>query len=453
MRRSLTLPALVIVAGCAWIGGICAGAELEVERLHRNRSDVVSLHFDGEFLYGRTSSGATWSVSERHLDDAVRGRHALLFTTLQPRGVVTWEGNLERSRRTAGKDLPSTRRGCDVTAARWHEGELLLSTFGCGLVNLEGESIVGDPADVRDLEIVGDRLVMATGNGLTVLRQGKLHSLAIEGPPHDNVSSFAWDGASLWTGYFDGGLARYRENRWESVSIPGPPAASWVNTLCWDGASLWIGTEDGLYRWREADGVQTVELPFGQVGRIQSVRNDGGILVIAGSRWVAFRQGGRWEKFDLSWDSLQTAFAWQGEIYAGGMAGVLRREGDRWRRYSQLNGSLPDSWVTAVAPVGKELWVGTYDAGLGVLRSDGTWHALQPSAWVNFNAVQVVAPFVAVGTMEEGLLLYDRSVRKWRRMLKKDGLPSDDVTAALRVGKTIWIGTRGGVAELALRLP
>ena len=35
--------------------------------------------------------------------------------------------------------------------------------------------------------------------------------------------------------------------------------------------------------------------------------------------------------------------------------------------------------------------------------------------------------------------------RRWRRLARPDGLPSDHVTAVVAVGADLWVGTRGGL--------
>jgi ligand-binding sensor domain-containing protein len=260
------------------------------------------------------------------------------------------------------------------------------------------------------------------------------------------VSSLARGAGYLWAGYFDGGLARMKDGVWERVPTPGPPGASWVNSLCWDGEALWVGSEAGLGRWsRGARSVYPVEWLQEPV---QSVRCGGGVLVVAGPRYVAVHRDGAWERHDLPYDYLHAARRVGDAVWAGGMGGLLRLRDERWKRFSQMNGALPDSWVTAVLPVGERLWVGTYDAGLISLGADGRARMVRSDAWVNPNALAETNGQVAVGTMEEGLLLLDRASGDWRRLTRDGGLPSNDVTAILATGDTLWVGTRGGVAEL-----
>ncbi len=288
---------------------------------------------------------------------------------------------------------------------------------------------------------------LSAGPGLSVV--------PLQGLPDGNVSALAWDGGSLWAGTFDAGLARWQGGRWTEVPIPGPPKRRWINALAWDGkesprrgasGTLWVGSAGGLARV-SGGGHVIVELDELD-GPVSSIRAGSGTLVVAGNDRVWIRQGEDWEIVDLPGETLHTALVRDGVLWTGGMWGALERRGEDWRRYSELNGKLPHSWVTALLPVGDEVWAGTYDAGLVVLGDGVPARMARRDAWVNFNALARTRDGVAVGTMEDGLLLWNASRRSWRRLTVADGLPSDDVTAIVEAGETLWVGTRGGVAAI-----
>ncbi len=280
-------------------------------------------------------------------------------------------------------------------------------------------------------------------------------SWTYEGLHDPNVSALAWDGESLWAGTFDAGLARLRDGRWSRVEIAGSPKHRWINALCWDGEELWVGSAGGLARWNARSG--SLERVLEIEGPVNSIRleNDAALglplaLIVVGNDRVWIRRAGAWQMIELPGETLHAAFVDRDTLWTGGMWGALEKRGESQQRYSELNGRLPHSWVTALLPVGDDVWAGTYDAGLVVLADDGPAEMLRPDAWVNFNALAPTRDGVAVGTMEDGLLLWKRSERSWRRLTTADGLPSDDVTAIVEAGGVLWVGTRGGVAELRL---
>lgn len=304
----------------------------------------------------------------------------------------------------------------------------------------------------------------------------------VGGLPFDHVSALAWDGTSLWAGGFDGGLARLHGGRWTAVAAPGPPTASWINALCWHDDTLWVGSNAGLGWWRRGS-VHIAPLEWIE-GPVNGLRVAAGRLVVAGADavWVledpprdppladarTSEAGGapaphveaeavgvsvpgnrmEWRQLDLRGESLHAALLVEGKVWAGGLRGILRQEDERWRRYSELNGALPDSWVTALAPVGRELWVGTYDAGLLAIDRRGRVRTVRDGEWVNPNAIELLADGVAIGTQGDGLLVWDRPAGRWRRLTTADGLPSGNVTAVLAVGDRLWVGTRDGLARV-----
>ena len=59
---------------------------------------------------------------------------------------------------------------------------------------------------------------------------------------------------------------------------------------------------------------------------------------------------------------------------------------------------------------------------------------------------------VLAGSLEGGLLVYDRSTQRWSSVTS--GLPSRDVTALAERGGEIYVGTENGLVRIAeARLP
>ncbi len=184
-------------------------------------------------------------------------------------------------------------------------------------------------------------------------------------------------------------------------------------------------------------------------GSSPSAVDDGEVLVATTSAlWIGAKDG--WEKIDLSGEALHTAVRHRRELWAAGLRGILRRRGGGWERDTELNGRLPDSWITALLPDGGSIWAGTYDAGVLRLDGNGSWRTVVRHAWVNPNAMIATPGGVAIGTMGNGLLLFDRSTGTWLRLTTSSGLPSDDVTALHMGDESLWVGTRAGIAEVPM---
>jgi ligand-binding sensor domain-containing protein len=121
---------------------------------------------------------------------------------------------------------------------------------------------------------------------------------------------------------------------------------------------------------------------------------------------------------------------------------------------SLRNSSLPRNWITAIARVGgtvtQPVWfVGTY--GGGVVQMDAAGHVNRldtpaPTAVINSDALLVTADHVLAGTLDGGLLVYNRGTQHWTQITA--GLPSLNVTAFAARGGEIYIGTADGIVRL-----
>ncbi|MEW5827059.1 MAG: hypothetical protein AB1778_09555, partial [Candidatus Bipolaricaulota bacterium] len=113
--------------------------------------------------------------------------------------------------------------------------------------------------------------------------------------------------------------------------------------------------------------------------------------------------------------------------------------------------------INALA-VGEGLAIVGHDVGFSVLE-EGEWRALTSShglAGREVRAAAVDRDVVILGT-ESGLTVVERvgvvpfdMVANWRRFGERDGLPSASVRSLLLVDGTLWIGTDGGVARVAV---
>ena len=120
---------------------------------------------------------------------------------------------------------------------------------------------------------------------------------------------------------------------------------------------------------------------------------------------------------------------------------------------SLRNSSLPRNWITAIARLGgtaQPTWfVGTY--GGSVVQLDAAGHVTRldtptPTAIINPNALLVTPEHVLAGTLDRGLLVYNRATQHWAQITA--GLPSLNVTALAARSGEIYIGTADGIVRL-----
>jgi len=336
--------------------------------------------------------------------------------------------------------------GFAVTSHARLAGEDWFGTFGGGLYRSSGGHVASSPPEIHDLAMIDGHLLLANSGGLATYDGTRFTIIRLRGPPVADITALEMVGDTLWIGSFDHGLAFYRMSRWETVPTTQKHGGDWINSLCWDGVTLWVGSAAGLGRWDPTVGRVVPETRVN--GRVQSIRcGDGEVVVAATSAiWIGTDHG--WKKIDLAGEALHTATRFHGDLWAAGLRGIVRRRGVNWERYTELNGRLPDSWITALLPDGDSMWAGTYDSGL--LRADrtGAWRTVVPGAWVNPNAMALTRTGIAVGTMGDGLLITNAASGGWQRLTTAHGLPSNDVTALRPRGDTLWVGTRAGIAEV-----
>jgi hypothetical protein len=436
MKRSFSrlLTLLWLVASPAWGDEpvpIVVGA-------HASPSDLRSLCVAGETLIATTTSGLRWSARLRDVVSAIGGAS----TELTPDRPAP-SADCREDVRTA---LPDQLDGFRVNSGVSFGGELFLGTFGGGLRRPANGPVPRSPAEIRDLAVIGHYLLIAHRGGLAAFDGETVSPIPLAGPPVVDVTAVEWVDGVLWVGSFDRGIVRLRDHQWEKVAGIESHRGDWINALCWDGSVLWVGSAAGLGRW---EPMNDRVIPESRVeGRVQSVQCGDREMVVATASSVWVGRDDAWTEVDLTGDALHAATRFRGAIWAAGLRGVLRRRGDRWVRDTELNGRLPDSWVTALLPDGDAIWAGTYDSGLLRLDAGGRWRPVVRDAWVNPNAMTLTPRGIAVGTMGDGLLLFDRSTRGWHRLTVASGLPSDDVTSVLSEGETLWVGTRAGIAEV-----
>ena len=137
-------------------------------------------------------------------------------------------------------------------------------------------------------------------------------------------------------------------------------------------------------------------------------------------------------------------------VLAGTLGGVsILEDGIVRANYTSANSALTHNWITAVARVDDEWFVGTYGGGLFRLDTQGTWRPfddLRGPFEINANAMVVTNTHVFAGTLSRGLLAYDRQSRRWTTL--EAGLPSSNVTA-LVADPTPYIGTDNGIVRIS----
>ena len=311
------------------------------------------------------------------------------------------------------------------------------------------------------------------------------HAPRASGPPSSDISALAADGPRLWVGTFDQGLATYEPDRgWRRIATPGLDAR--INAIVVEprpaGVHVWIGTAEGI-TVLDAGGAlvtrlgKTDGLPSRSV--LSLARLADGRIVAGTSMGAAFVDGGTVHRVGPRipgdqglgnvWAIAETAGTlWLGTttgLYRGPAVGWTTKDGaddpvallsqpgpqaepsgpapsGRWQRLSVATGQLHDDWVTALAVRGDVVWAGTYHGGIS--RIDGDVATQLGGGWINPAGLTWDGDRLLAATMD-GLLAGGGQTSTWTTTRE---LPGRDTTGAVRVGRTLWVATRRGLAGI-----
>lgn len=307
-------------------------------------------------------------------------------------------------------------------------------------------------SEVTAADVVQERVVrlskepvgcFATGKRIVVRPPG----LRCMGPagsqPH--VTAMIRHKKKLLIATFDQGLVRKRGKTFRSVAN----SPRFINTLLSVGSDLYIGSAVGLFRWRG----KTIErvplgLPSEHINALAVSKT--GTIWIATSRGVASLENGRVRLLTRAHGLpsrivYSVAVTDDDALWVGTAGGAVRILGDETTVYSQEKGSLPHDWVTSLWAHGDDVYAGTYNSGVARLSAHGESRPLAglEHTWVNPAGLSLVDGALAIATLGDGLWFHDGVTAT-----RAPRLPSNDVTAILRDGDELWVGTRGGLATL-----
>ncbi len=280
-----------------------------------------------------------------------------------------------------------------------------------------------------------------------------IHAAHREGPPSNDISALAVDGDKLLAGTFDHGLAIKDGKSWRTFESPELDAR--INAILVDGDTTYVGTAEGLTIIKGHD-VSRITKRDGLPGRnvLAIAKASTGILVGTSQGAVLLGDahpvrlgpkapagsGQNIESIGNVWAVIEDGDHW---LWLGTTTGLYRgHAGDvEWQRFAGITGALKNDWVTALAVHGTQLYVGTYSGG--IVRIEGTAATQVAPGWVNPGGLTFVGERLYAAT-QDGLRATDDGTH-WHDVA---ALPGKDTTAIAKLGATIVVGTRRGVAAL-----
>lgn len=292
---------------------------------------------------------------------------------------------------------------------------------------------------------IGTTNGLARFDGVRFTQFGESHGL----PSLSITCLLETNDGGLWAGTAGGGLAQWRQGKFEPHSLGSGLAANTVLSLAEDRAgALWVGTPAGLHHWSHGRLTRRVSAPAHSLAwasnglwfiqnNSEMVRWDGQTVVRAPS------------SLDPSSFSSVTALAGDddGGLWFGGANGYVghMKEG-AVTTHGEGERMLASGTQVILAVPGGDVWVGTAASGVVRLRS-GVLQPITTDDGLAANSVRALGRDregnIWVGTVGGGLTCL--RPRRIEAVTTRDGLSHNGVMAlAEDADGTLWIGTNGG---------
>ncbi len=274
-----------------------------------------------------------------------------------------------------------------------------------------------------------------------------------------NIAALKMDSTGrLWIGYFDRGLQILNANGERGEHLEDDHLFC-VNRIAHDAARgvSAVATANGLVMFDAATSRRRV---IGQTDGLIANQVTDVVLRPDGSTIAATPAGVSF----IDAAGISSVYAFQGlvnnHVYAlasdgartlaGTLGGLSILDGPVVRAsFTTSNSALKHNWVTAIAQVEKDFFVGTYGAGVLRITNRGVWETfddLRGNIEINANAMAVAPNAVFAGTLDRGLAIYNMTSGRWTFFTA--GLPSRNVTAVEARGGVLYIGTDNGLVKV-----
>jgi len=363
----------------------------------------------------------------------------------------------------SSSSLPALPRGADATSGvAWDGTFRFLPAEGpprvSALLPDGSRRETPAPEPLRRLLVAGGRLLADGATGLWRLEPSRGFTRLSESRPalpRPHVNALAVDGARLWLGFFDGGLASLEPRGTPLAASPAPSGDAWgVNAVLPVGGVVYAATLRGAFRLasgaaRPLEGAGAA-FALATTGSGLAVGYGGGVLLPEGRFLSAFH--------GLPGNQAYALASAAGALWVGTPTGLGRVERQRvTERVLPGEGKLPHPWVTALLPREDGLWIATYGGGLAVRRPadpGATWESFPETRGLKVNAGALLAlpdGRLCAGTQGSGLWCSDRARARFARV--DVPLPSPDVFSLAAFPRESPDLLFAGTSEGLLRLP
>lgn len=415
--------------------------------------------------------------TRRPLGDAARDTARERVTALAWDGDALWVGTPFGLDRVEADGRTHRVRGDLFVTSLLVDGQggrVWVGTFDDGLLSLTaaggGEQRLGGRQRITRLRLVDGRPVAFGARGVFALGGGEAAPL-LPAPTASlagaHVTALLPRNGETWVGTFEDGVDVLGTDGLLAAHLPrrgAPYGADQVNDLSARGRDVLVATVRGVVHI-SADGAERrIGTAEGLIGeQVQDSAALAGATAYATNRGVTVMGADGIARSLYALQGLPNnhcyAVAWSagGRLLVGTLGGVaiLSPELTVAKTIVAGPGGLRAAWVTALVDTSEGTYVGTYGGGVALIGPSNAVDDVGLAAGgrairVNPGALSAAGDRLYAGTLQDGLLVYERSTRRWfavRAPLELFG--SANVTAIAVDGDAIWIGTDRGLVKIS----
>jgi ligand-binding sensor domain-containing protein len=344
-----------------------------------------------------------------------------------------------------------------------HTPELLIATGNDGIVAFNGQTfrqIFPAASDARAINAIlptaSGHLLLGTSKRGVLIYDGK--RLTVFHPTLDklHVTALAGTDSDLWVGTLNRGVLHFHAGQTDSFTEGQGLPDSQVLSLTISGEMTFVGSANGVAAFQDgrfsrvlAPGVLATAL-LATDTKLYVGSEDQGVLVIP----LAGRRPNPNQTPTSELAEVHQLFASGNEIFAVARDGLYRMSPHAfgWERVLHASSAvLSDRNISALATdANGSLWVGYFDRGIDVLRSDSSrvHHVEDERVFcVNRILADATAGIINVATAN-GLIRFDNAGSEQQILTRADGLIADHVTDVVKYRDGLALATPAGLTFL-----
>jgi len=267
------------------------------------------------------------------------------------------------------------------------------------------------------------------------------------------VSAIAFDGDYIWMGLWLGGVARFTRSSHDLTiyGVRNGLISKYIRDIKIDHNNVWVATFEGISRYNKQYGTWYAykSIPDVSYQKIKSIAIEKNYV------WFGTLSRGirRYNKSKDKWDSFshkpKNILKIKKDPYSNLLVfGSLRKgfliyDKKKWQQFTPKNSILGSKAVKDMAFDKNYVYVAAYKAGVYAYNKKTKklkkLNLHKKSVYIN--SLKVWKNKLLVGTLGDGVIVYDLATKQVTNLSIKDGLTSDSIMTIETENDYIWFGT------------